>query len=44
MKIWIHKADKKGWWNYITPKWLNSISWKQGRPKIYRWLWWGYCA
>ena len=43
MKIWIHKGTRK-WWTYWKPVWLNRISWKQGDPKIYQWLWWGYCA
>jgi len=41
MKIWIHKAGGR-WWNYWKPTWLNTITWKQGDKKIYRWLWWGY--
>jgi hypothetical protein len=24
--------------NYIVPTWLNRITWKPGKPKIYRWL------
>lgn len=43
MKIWIHKVDRK-WWTYWKPKQLNTISWKKGDDKIYRWLWWGYVA
>lgn len=42
MKIWIHKHDKKRWMRYWKPKWLNSITWEEGQPKIYRWLFWGY--
>jgi hypothetical protein len=41
MKIWIHKGTRR-WWTYWKPKWLNSISWEEGQPKIYQWLWWGY--
>jgi len=40
MKIWKHKIDNR-WWNYFKPKWLNTITWKEGEDKIYRWLWWG---
>jgi hypothetical protein len=41
MKIWIHKTDRR-WWKYWKPVWLNRISWNEGDPKIYRFLWWGY--
>jgi len=41
MKIWLHKTGK--WYHYFRSKWLNSISWEEGQPKIYRWLFWGYC-
>lgn len=41
MKIWLHKTGK--WYHYFRSKWLNSISWEIGQPKIYRWLFWGYC-
>ena len=42
----IHKAKYKNsqWFNYIKPVWLNSISWEQGDPKIYKWLWWAICV
>jgi hypothetical protein len=43
MKIWIHKGTRR-WWTYWKPVWLNRISWKEGDPKIYQWLWWGYCT
>jgi len=39
-KIWLHKTGK--WYHYFKPIWLNSISWKYGQPKIYRWLFWGW--
>ena len=45
MKIWIHKTGK--WYHYFKPTWLNKITWVQGEKyekKIFRWLWWGYCA
>lgn len=41
MEIWKHKSGGN-WWNYWKPVWLNSITWKKGEPKIYRWLFWGY--
>ena len=41
MKIWKYKGGRK-WTDYFKPVWLNNISWTEGRPKIYRWLWWGY--
>jgi hypothetical protein len=41
MKIWIHKTDRR-WWKYWKPVWLNRISWNEGDPKTYRFLWWGY--
>lgn len=41
-RVWIHQQDKKGWRKYFKPKWLNSITHKEGEPKIYRWLWFGY--
>ena len=45
MKIWIHKADKKGWWKYWKPKMLNTVGVTLDNAKpIHRWLWWGYCA
>lgn len=39
-----HKKSKyrRSWWKYFRPKWLNSISWKEGDIKIYKWLWWVY--
>ena len=40
MKIWTHKTGR--WYHYFKPKWLNTITWKAGEPKIYRWLFWGY--
>ena len=42
MKIWLHQTDKTNWHKYFKPVWLNSISWKYGQIKIYRWLFWGY--
>ena len=45
MKIWIHKADKKGWRKYWKPRILNTVGVELDDAKpIYRWLWWGYCA
>lgn len=26
----------------LFPYWLNSVSWKIGQPKIYRWLFWNW--
>ena len=40
MKIWIHKTGN--WYEYFKPTWLNTITWKEGESKIYRWLFWGY--
>jgi len=42
MKIWIHKHSPQTWYRYWKPKWLNTISRKEGEPKIYRWLCFGY--
>ena len=44
MKIWLHKAKHKNseWYRYFWPVWLNSVTWKEYEPKIYKWLWWGY--
>lgn len=44
MKVWIHKHAPRAWYKYWRPLWLNKITWKQGDTKIYRWLFWGYCA
>ena len=27
-------------WRYITPCYLNCITWEPGQPKVYKWLWW----
>jgi len=43
MEIWIHQQHKRVWYRYFKPTWLNTITWKSGEPKIYRWLFWGYC-
>ncbi len=44
MKIWIHKAKHQGsgWYHYFWPSQLNSVTCKEGEPKIYKWLWWGF--
>lgn len=42
MKIWIHQQHKKVWYRYWKPTWLNSITYKKGDKKIYRWLFWGF--
>lgn len=41
MKIWIHKSNYR-WWKYLTPKWINPITYKDAGVKIYQWLWFGY--
>jgi len=42
LKIWIHQQHKKVWYRYWKPTWLNSITYKKGDKKIYRWLFWGF--
>jgi hypothetical protein len=29
---------KHNFTRYFFPTWLNCITWKPGKPKIYRWL------
>ena len=38
MKIEIGRSSSKRF--YWFPKWLNSITWKPGAPKIYKWGKW----
>ena len=35
-------SHKKNWKEYLSPKLLNSITYKDGKTKIYRWLIFGW--
>ena len=41
MKIGLHKYHNglPQIFRYIIPRWLNSITWKAGDIKIYKWMW-----
>jgi hypothetical protein len=38
-------ANKRNWFKYLLPVWMNAITWKESEEptsKIYRWLIFGW--
>lgn len=35
-------ANKRNWTKYLLPIWMNTITYKEAKVKIYRWLIFGY--